>query len=127
MDLGGTQEQWQFMQQPNVSRRLSTERHGKARRQFGLRCCHLLVARLSITHHSLLKIEDLDLYWTPGHLFREVLPVQVLLEVHPREGVPEMSFPDLVARFETNCDAYPRDPCSWRAIDNVSKTLDRLR
>jgi hypothetical protein len=51
----------------------------------------------------------------------------MLPEVHFRDGIHEMEFLNLGARFEADVDAYPHDPLIRPAIDHVQETLIRLQ
>jgi hypothetical protein len=77
------------------------------------------VERVFNAHRPLLKIEDFDAPWTSDGLFREAFAVQALPQVRHRDGIHEMSFPNLTARFETVFDADSGDPRTRHAIDGV--------
>jgi hypothetical protein len=81
----------------NILRSLSVYYSCKFRYQSGLLYSHLLLDRLVIGYHPLLDTEDFDIHWISERSFRDALTVQVPPGVNPREGVPQLCFPDLLA------------------------------
>jgi hypothetical protein len=75
----------------------------------------------------LIDADDFDIHGSPDCSFGDALPAQVLPELKLAEDLPQLSFPDLVARFEAYFDAYPHNADICRAFDDVLNRLDSLQ
>jgi hypothetical protein len=88
---------------------------------------HLLLERLWMADEPLMDTDDFDVHWIPDRSFRDALPAQVLPELKRAKDLPQLSFLDLVARFEAYFDGYSDNAGIRRAIDDVLHRLDSLR